>query len=600
MKLTWLDDTRPYAVDFDDIYYAEENGLAETQYVFIQQNDLEERFQKTQNLFTVGELGFGTGLNFLATLKVWNEKNQSPSARLHYISCEKHPLSPDQIRRALSRWPELKDLTEEFLKSYIELPSGYFRFQFDRRRVTLSLLIGDALEKLLQLRAKVDAWYFDGFSPQKNPDLWSTQIFSAVAQLSHSHTTFATYASTGFVRRNLEEIGFAVEKFRGFGRKREMLKGRYEKSGRDLLTRSVERSQRVAVIGAGISGCAIASALTRRGFQVTLIDKNDSPAAEASGNLAGICLPSLSAEPNTLSQLGLNGLVSLIQLQLQLDEPSPQGLIQFAPHEEKQSKLQRALQSSNIPESFARMIDAHEASELAGIQILKPGLFFKHAGTLSLPRICQKLTASFDCLWQHSVTEVIRENGAFRIDFANHPSREFEIVIFCGAHALTDLSMTRHLPLRKIRGQIAYIESPALAHLKLALCFEHYLTPVLSNQGHVLGASYDREDFSPEVRPEENAQMIESLKRFLHLPNEGIRIRESRVNFRTSRPGQIPLIGPLLNSQGESIENAYIMTSMASRGSIYSIAGAEFLASKISGEPLSLPAAVIDEISPRY
>jgi tRNA 5-methylaminomethyl-2-thiouridine biosynthesis bifunctional protein len=98
--------------------------------------------------------------------------------------------------------------------------------------VRLSLLIGDAAtayKSLSQQQPKiaVDAWFLDGFSPAKNPDMWQASLFKQMALLSNSHTSYATFTSASAVRRKLMAAGFQVNKQVGYAKKREMLYGQY-------------------------------------------------------------------------------------------------------------------------------------------------------------------------------------------------------------------------------------------------------------------------------------------------------------------------------------------------------------------------------------
>lgn len=102
---------------------------------------------------------------------------------------------------------------------------GFQRLAFAGGRVGLTLLLGDALECLPQLDARVDAWFLDGFAPAKNPDMWSPVLFAELARLSAPQATLGTFTSAGFVRRGLVEAGFAMQRVPGYGQKREMLSG---------------------------------------------------------------------------------------------------------------------------------------------------------------------------------------------------------------------------------------------------------------------------------------------------------------------------------------------------------------------------------------
>lgn len=216
---------QPYSTIFQDVYYSSDNGLLETDYVFLQGNQLIQRWQQLSGTsFTIIETGFGTGLNFLCAAKLWLEYAPK-NAKLHFISAEKYPLSLQEMTKALQTWPALNYLSQSFLLEYAKLT--HQNTQLFENRVQLNLLIGDATECLTQITAQADAWFLDGFSPAKNPDMWQPTLFAQMARLSTPSTTFATFTSAGAVRRGLQAAGFYVNKQAGFGQKREMLTGHF-------------------------------------------------------------------------------------------------------------------------------------------------------------------------------------------------------------------------------------------------------------------------------------------------------------------------------------------------------------------------------------
>ena len=223
-KLEWRDG-QPYASAFQDVYFSSDNGLLETDYVFLQGNALQSRWQTLKTLhFTIAETGFGTGLNFLSAVKLWLEVAPA-TAMLHYISTEKHPLSLQDLTSALALWPTLAEFSDHLLENYEKLLQGNQALDLFQNRVCLSLLVGDATTQLRQIHGAVDAWFLDGFSPAKNPDMWQTELFQQIVRLSAVGSTFATFTSAGHVRRNLAAAGFNTQKRAGFGKKREMLQG---------------------------------------------------------------------------------------------------------------------------------------------------------------------------------------------------------------------------------------------------------------------------------------------------------------------------------------------------------------------------------------
>lgn len=223
--LEWRDG-QPYSTQFEDIYFSSDNGLAETDYVFLQGNDLPQRFQQLDSdEFTIIETGFGTGLNFLCVAELWL-KLAPKNAKLHFISTEKYPLTLIDLTTAHSLWPDLTVLSQALLAAYQHILDDTLSL-FDNR-IQITLLIGDANSTLDRLNTKADAWFLDGFAPAKNPEMWQATLFTQMARLSKPATTFATFTSAGNVRRGLQAAGFNITKQPGFGKKREMLTGYYE------------------------------------------------------------------------------------------------------------------------------------------------------------------------------------------------------------------------------------------------------------------------------------------------------------------------------------------------------------------------------------
>lgn len=211
-QLEWRDGVVPVSTRFDDPYFSLDNGLAETQHVFLAGNDLPDRFCDG---FHVAELGFGTGLNFLTTWAAW--RAAGVPGLFHFTSFEAYPMASADMETALAAFPSLEGLALQLVAA---INRGGDTFQFDD--AVLSLVQGDARETLPDWSGSADAWYLDGFSPAKNPELWGADLMRHVAAHTKPQGTAATYTAAGFVRRGLEDAGFAVERIPGFGRKRHM------------------------------------------------------------------------------------------------------------------------------------------------------------------------------------------------------------------------------------------------------------------------------------------------------------------------------------------------------------------------------------------
>jgi len=212
----------PYSRAFDDHFYCRSDGRLECGHVFLTGNGLPQRWQRAKP-FRIGELGFGTGLNFCETWRQWRE-SAPEGASLSFTSFERFPMARGDIARALSHWPEIARERALLTEKWPEAPEG--RMEIDvEPGVRLTVVVGAALESLGREGVPFDAWYLDGFAPSRNPDMWSAELMAEVFRLTVPGGRFGTYAAAGFVRRNLAGAGFLVERRPGFAGKREMLCG---------------------------------------------------------------------------------------------------------------------------------------------------------------------------------------------------------------------------------------------------------------------------------------------------------------------------------------------------------------------------------------
>jgi len=215
----------PYSEEFGDFYYSRADGRAESRHVFLSGNGLPDRFGDSQH-FIIGELGFGTGLNFIETWSAW-ERGAPEGGHLEFHSFELRLLDRDDMQRALAAWPDLDAKAASLTAAWPDTPDGDIRIDFEsgNRVISLHIHAGLALEQLAQAQFAANAWFLDGFSPARNPEMWSAELLQAVADRTVEGGTFATYSAAGWVRRNLQAAGFAVEKRPGHAGKRDMSVG---------------------------------------------------------------------------------------------------------------------------------------------------------------------------------------------------------------------------------------------------------------------------------------------------------------------------------------------------------------------------------------
>jgi tRNA 5-methylaminomethyl-2-thiouridine biosynthesis bifunctional protein len=622
-SLEWRNE-QPYSTLYGDVYFSTDainprQGIEETQYVFLNHNQLHERWQSLSpsSTFVIAETGFGTGLNFLSACRLWLDSIPN-QARLHFISVEKHPLNRDQLLQIYALWPEFKAISDALIAQYTTLTEGFHRFNLFSGQVILTLLIGDATDMFSKLHAKVDAWFLDGFSPAKNPEMWQPALYAQMARLSSHHATFATFTSAGAVRRGLESVGFNVKKSIGYGKKREMSYGHIDKAHAD----SDNHQKSVIIIGAGIAGCATAYALAHRGWQVTLVERHNTIAQEASGNPRGVIYPRLASQSTTQDHLALCSylytLRLLTQLPLAQSEIDLCGLLQLGFNSREATKLLE-IDKRRLGDDLARYVDSIEASSLAGIQLNSHALYFPQAGWVNPSAFCSALIkhSNVKLVLNTEVLNLIKQDDVWEVHSASNESLQSHAVVIANANDALRFEQSAHLPLSAVRGQMSTVEACELStKLKTVVCTDGYLTPMQGNT-HCLGATFSNTEISTEVRESDNQTNLAMIKKMsADLVGFDLEKMQGRAALRCTTPDYLPLVGELVNAHClkqsppkhispppmlPKYEGLYINVGHGSKGLTTAPFCAEILASIMSQEPLPAPMQLIQALNPnRY
>jgi tRNA 5-methylaminomethyl-2-thiouridine biosynthesis bifunctional protein len=639
-QLDWDDQGLPRSRVFDDVYFSDLSGLDETRYVFLEQNALRERFAALPvgGRLVIGETGFGTGLNFLCAWQLF-EQHAVAGARLHFVSVEKYPLSLPDLQRALALWPELKPFADQLLAQYVAIHQGFQRLILDHGRITLTLLIGDALEQLPQLDAQIDAWFLDGFAPAKNPDMWTAELFVELARLAAPGSTISTFTSTGWVRRLLNAAGFKMKRTPGIGHKWEILRGVFlgwpEEVAKPAMAKPwfarpapLTGERRALVIGAGLAGCATAASLAARGWQVSLLERHGALAQEASGNPQGVLYLKLSAHGTALSQLIVSGFGHtrrlLEQLHRGLDWDNC-GVLQLA-FNAKEAERQAQLAAA-FPEDLLHTLDQAQAEIRAGIALQSGGLFYPEGGWVHPPALCQWQAAhpNIQILTHHDVLELRRAHGHWQALEGETVLADAPVVVLAGAAEIKHFTYSSELPLKRIRGQITRLpQTPESQALGTVVCAEGYVAPARLGE-HTLGASFDfnSDDLTPTAAEHAgNLQMLEEISVDLvaRLGANALQpdALEGRAAFRCTSPDYLPIVGPLADGQAFAdtysalskdarqtpdipcpwLDGLYVNSGHGSRGLITAPLSGELLAAWLDNEPLPLPRAVAEACHP--
>ncbi|MDP0587921.1 MAG: bifunctional tRNA (5-methylaminomethyl-2-thiouridine)(34)-methyltransferase MnmD/FAD-dependent 5-carboxymethylaminomethyl-2-thiouridine(34) oxidoreductase MnmC [Candidatus Endonucleobacter bathymodioli] len=639
-SLTWDDNGQPISPRFNDVYFSKISGIDETRYVFLEQNKLSARFSQLSadqhnNRFIIGETGFGTGLNFLCTWQLF-EQTASKNSQLHFFSTEKYPLHISDLSKALSLWPELSEYADLLIQSYLPTSNGFHHLCFSEGRVRLTLLVGDVLDTLPLIEAKVDAWFLDGFAPSKNPDMWQPNLFKVMSEKSNLHATYATYTVARMVRDGLTSAGFSVIKAPGFGSKRNMIYGCLSqpfkqpthKQPWNIYPIHHDIAKTVAVIGGGLAGTSCAHSLAQRGWHVILFEQHEQLAKEASGNPQGILYAKLSAHNTPLSRLITQGYCYSLNLIRQLDKKHPGtrhacGVIQLCTSERIRNRYLQLDQQ--YPPEFLQFLDKTQLSNIAGIDVLHDGLFFPESGWVSPPQICQQLVQHQNIrVKTHTpIDQLLFKDNLWLMTSAGKTIFTTKTVVVAGGISTPQLPQLAHIPLQGIRGQITKITTTEQSKkLRVCICGDGYVAP--ATQGfHTIGATFDFNSNSSTVSHIDHEKNLSMQAKWVPSFSESsggksLTIDGGRAGVRSTTPDYLPLVGPVVDSRRflndfaklrtnkkhsfkqtpNYLNGLYVTAGHSSRGLITCPISGELLASMINGDPAPMPIDLIDKLNP--
>ena len=616
-RLAWKDG-HPYSTAFDDIYYPPQDGVGAAYHVFIQAQGIEGRMA-TQSHLAIGELGFGTGLNFLTLLSCWKALNKP--CDLTFVSCEKYPLSPADLRQALAAFPSLAEEAEALYTVYPYRTPGFHSLRLYDGRVHLLLLFGDAAEMLGDLDGTLDAWFLDGFNPKHNPELWTPELFHCLHDHSHDETTLATWSVSGMVRRNLEQADISWEKIPGFGKKKQALRGRFPGAAARRQDISLQ-DKHLGVIGAGIAGSALVHALKGHGCKVSVYDTKEAIAAGASGNRYALLVPYYTKAPTPLRELYGNGYqralqeVAHLQQQQLLTEAFQPGAIHI-PVTKRLQQLHEYLQQQPGDPRFMQAISASEASTLAGIPLSESAFYYPDAMYLNPQSLCRTLIERHEecALYLSSTIDAIASDSS-RIRVLPSSGTEvepFDKLFLCTAWNTNRFQIAENIQTNRVRGQLLsrVAATDRSNGLRTLLCYDGYCTPAHENM-HCIGVSYSRTQ-DATFSLEEQTMILDRLHK--HAPSCGLSsVQDTRVSFRATTYDRMPIAGPLPDSdsinallQKDGISNSvyqavdnqiHVLTGLGSRGFISAILLAEALVSQTLSRPVGIPRSILKAVHP--
>ncbi len=630
-RVDWLPDGTPFSPRFGDRYHSENGGLDQARQVFLHGCGLPAAWADAAQ-WHILETGFGFGLNFLVTWAAWRADPRRPRM-LHFVSTEAWPVSAADLLRAASAHPALAPLAQELHDQFWGLLPGVHRLTFDGGRVLLTLCIGDAQTVLRQQEWTVDSVYLDGFSPQRNPDLWNLHTLKAVARCCRRGTRLATWTLARAVRDALTQCGFHVEKVPGVPPKRDNLQATFDPRWEPRTSRPAPSTPshaapaRCIVIGGGLAGAATAASLARRGWQVQVLDMGDAPAAGASGLPVGLFAPHLSPDDNVFSRVSRSGVRAMLQqskvlLQQGVDW-NPCGVLERRP--EQNLGLPAGWEQS--PGADWSQAASAPTLQAAGLAQDTPACWHAKAGWVQPARLVRALLAQPGIEWcpRKSVARLQRSpatdsaatgdstaTGIWQaLDDHGHTIAEAECVVLAAGpacNALLAASSAPTLPLQSVRGQLSWGRQDTGAAALPPF-------PVNGNGGlvaHVprdaglawhMGSTFERDvDALPLTSAEVAAAHATNWRRLQELlPNAAPTLQAAFAStshsdtaavcawasVRCTATDRLPIVGPV---DAQALPGLWVCSAMGARGLTRAVLCGELLAALVNAEPLPLDA----------
>ena len=578
--LVWDEDGLPRSSLYGDVYFSSDDGLAESRAVFLTGCDLPDAWRGSGR-FTVGETGFGTGLNIAALLELW-ARTRPPGGRLRIFSIEAHPIAREDAARALGRWPEVADAAGALLAGWPRRAHGFHRLDLPGFDAVLDLAVMEAGEALAGWDGRADAWFLDGFAPASNPAMWRQDVLNLIAARSAPGARLATFTVAGAVRRGLGAAGFAVDKRPGFGRKRERLEARAP--GEPAAERRLAPS--VAIIGAGIAGAALARAFRALGAEAVVLDPRG-PGGGASGNPAGLVTPRLDAGLGPTARLYAQAFARAVDLYgetpaaiisrgaLQL-EAGPRDARRFDTIAASEMFESGALARLSAEQAARRLGEpAAGALELAEALVLEPAVILRRWLGEVRREAAARITAREDGRWS-----VLGAAGEILVTA--------DIVCLAAGPACGDLATIP--PLQPIRGQASWVEGGGLP---VAAAWGGYAIP--TRTGVLFGATHDRDRTDEDVSAADDGRNLDLLAGGLPVLAGGLAgaILSSRASIRAATADRLPLAGPVPGAAG----GLFVLAGLGSRGLCAAPLLAEHVAARALGAASPLPgdlAAIVD------
>lgn len=567
-----------YSRWYDDIYFDKTDGVKEKEHVYLNANDLANRIKLSDKL-CIAELGFGTGLNFILTWRLW-KKNRKPNSSLTYISFEKAPLSKKEMTRVYKKFKELNDFSDQLIQKLTDNYKTNRTIYFKSENINL-ILIYDDFSLLTNFDFKADIWFLDGFAPSKNPEVWDNSYYKNIYNRTNLKGSLSTFTSSGLVRRGLALAGFSVTKVSGFGQKREMLKAiKIEPDIKLKVNLNYENTiGPVAIIGAGISGASLAYAFRKRNIECYIVEKSSNVASGASGNKLALQMPKMTADNSPYGLMSLEAFTFSRNLAKELKAaPRSDGLILLPSRDREIIKFKKLLESgwpNDLIQSYTDKINCFNIDNY---------IYMRSSGIVDNIKFIKRLIDGVKIFFNFNVTKIkSTKNNSKIIHNEQGNVLNAQTVIWANGYNITDIC--DKIPIEPVSGQVTFLKSnPQTSKLKLNFSYGQFFSQSFKGY-HQIGSSFNRNtnvNFN-QIDQNKNLSFIpEFLKQ--RIINSNVDLNEYRVSVRSSTKDRMPFFCNLNEIKQNKYENEYVLGGMGAWGFVYAPYYAELMVRELLNE----------------
>lgn len=611
----------PFSTLYGDVFRSRSGAWAEAREVFIEGCRLPERWREDGAgvaSFTILELGFGLGVNFLATLQAWREHG-APGARLHYVSIEGHPLAPGDLAHGLHALDAPPGDARQLVDQWPAALPGLHALDFEDGRVALTLCLGDAGALLPRLQLGADAFFLDGFSPARNPAMWQPQLLRGLARLARPGATIATWSAAAAVREALQAGGFAMERIAGHAGKRHRLRGRHAPQWRSFPAppsppQWAERT--VLVVGAGLAGAAVAAGFARRGWRVSVLESAMQAGTGGSGQPLCADHLHLSADDNQLARL-TRAALSWRTRERSPGAPGPLGKLMIDADPRQAAHRLAMLARLDLPRSYAQHLAQDEASDLAGLRLPHGGLWLPACDAVEPAALIGGWLGSSAAIRLHTGAAVAGlqrdDSGWVALDGSGQALARGALAVLANAGDAPRLARLALLPMRRVRGQSTLLPRERVGMLRVLLSGSAYAAPL--DDSILCGASFDDGD-SLQASSAVDQGNLERLANMLGTDARAWRGcgRTAAVGYRYALRDHLPAIGALHDEPAclreaaallrndrlalPRVDTLYGAFGFGSRGLLWATLAARLLPALAEGDPLPLEADLARAVDP--